>query len=596
MRLSDKIVLLLFCLYIILKPFYFWSSGLPQISDGILLLLIIFYIIKNKFRISFFKESKIFIYISLGFVLYVLFINIVWSLILNGEFEFFKTSAFYIYNLLASLLVLTLYHEYHDFFYKHMYASLLISTLIQLAIYLLSGRFDGTRTLVFFNNPNQLGYHNLLVLGFLILISQRQKTSPWWFISSIGAALILCFSSLSKAAIFSCLALLAFFLFIKVITKKFDKRAIIYLTVIIVILSIKYHYNREVVTSNQLYKSVVYRISRIGLDGDDNFNGRGYDRLVKYSQYLLFGAGEGDYSRFGYDIEIHSTLGNILMSYGIIGLLLFVTMIILAIQSNKWRDSYIIFFIFLYGLTHNGIRNTLLWILVALISINMSSVKVEKVNLIEILLVIRKRLWAISIITIICVLASGFTSYYILEPEYQTYTTLIIVRPREYKQKIEYADVLLNKKLVTTYGEIIKSRVVADEFMYKLGLKFTDKELHKKIDVMLVKDTEIIKISVKDIDGKAAAQIANEIADVFIKYIVKIMKIKNIEIIDRAEVPLKSYKPKPLINMLLTSFLGIILGIFYAFIHEHFDNTIKISEDIDNNLGLPVIGIIPKAT
>ena len=94
MRLSDKIVLLLFCLYIILKPFYFWSSGLPQISDGILLLLIIFYIIKNKFRISFFKESKIFIYISLGFVLYVLFINIVWSLILNGEFEFLKTSAF----------------------------------------------------------------------------------------------------------------------------------------------------------------------------------------------------------------------------------------------------------------------------------------------------------------------------------------------------------------------------------------------------------------------------------------------------------------------------------------------------------------------
>ena len=92
----------------------------------------------------------------------------------------------------------------------------------------------------------------------------------------------------------------------------------------------------------------MYRISRIGLDGDDNFNGRGYDRLVKYSQYLLFGAGEGDYSRFGYDIEIHSTLGNILMSYGIIGLLLFVTMIILAIQSNKWRDSYIIFFIFLY--------------------------------------------------------------------------------------------------------------------------------------------------------------------------------------------------------------------------------------------------------
>lgn len=596
MRFSDKIVLFLFCLFIILKPFYFWSSGLPQISDGVLLLLIIFYIFKNKFRIKFSKESKLFIYAGLGFVLYVILINTVWSLMLDEKFELFKTSAFYIYNFLASLMVLILYHEYHNFFYKYMYISFLISTFIQLTIYLISGKFDGTRALVFFNNPNQLGYHNLLVLGFLILISQRQKINPWWFISSVIATLILCFSSLSKAAIFSYSGLLVFFLFIKIITKKFDKRAIIYLVIIILILSMKYYSSKEIIISNQLYKSVMYRVSRIGLDTDDNFSGRGYDRLVNYPQYLVFGSGEAEFSRFGYDIEIHSTLGNILMSYGIIGLFLYVTSIMIAIMSNRWRDSYIVFYIFLYGLTHNGIRNTLLWILVALVSVNLSLAKMEEINIIELLLVVRKRLWIISLATILSTLVSGFISYYILEPEYQTYTTLMIGRPKEYKKDIEYADVLLNLKLVTTYGEIAKSRGVANEFMSNLGLKLTDKELDKKIEVMLIKDTEIIKISVKDKDGKVAAQIANEIANVFIKHITRIMRIENIQIIDIAEPPLKSYKPKPVINMLLTSLLAIMLGIFSAFVYEYYNNTVKTSTDIDNNLGLPIIGVIPKMT
>lgn len=596
MRFSDRIIIFLFCLYFILKPFYFWSSGLPQISDFVLLLMTIFYLIKNKFRIRFYNISSKFICTNLGFVLYVLFINVLWSLLLNGELEFFTTSAFYVYNFIASFMVLMLYREYGDNFYKYMYISVLLSTFIQLTIYLAGGGFDGTRVLVSFNNPNQLGYHNLLVLGFLIATSQRQKLKPFWFILSIIATLILCFSSLSKAAIISYSGLLVLFLFIRIMTKKSKKRSVIYLVIIILILLITCYSNRGIITSNQLYKSVMYRISSIGSDGDDNLSRRGYDRLTNYPEYLIFGSGEGEFSRFGDDIEFHSTLGNILMSYGIIGLFLFLASIMFAIKNDRWIYTYIIFFILLYGLTHNGIRNTLLWMLIALISMSMYPKTIEEINLIELLLIIRKRLWIIALITILCTGTSGLINYYVLEPEYQTYTTLMIGRPKEYNQDIEYADLLLNKKLISTYKEIAKSRRVANEFMSNLGLGFSYDELDKKIDVTIVNDTNIIKIFVKDKDGEVAAYIANEFANVFIKHIVEIMEIENIQVIDRAEIPLKPYKPKKVTNMLITSFLGIMLSIFAVFIHAYFDNTIKTADDIEKNLDLSIFGVIPKVT
>ncbi|MDD3704656.1 MAG: Wzz/FepE/Etk N-terminal domain-containing protein [Clostridiaceae bacterium] len=218
----------------------------------------------------------------------------------------------------------------------------------------------------------------------------------------------------------------------------------------------------------------------------------------------------------------------------------------------------------------------------------------EEIDLKKLFLILRKRLWVIILVTTLCTAASGLISYFILQPEYLTFTTLMIGRPQEYKEKMEYNDVLLNQKLVSTYGEIAKSRVVAKEWMSNLGLSLTYEELDKKIDVTLVKDTEIIKITVKDKQGEAAAQIANEIAKVFMKHVARIMNIENIQVIDRAEVPLKPEKPKPAIYMLIASVLSIMLSIFFIFVYEYFDNTVKTQEEIENYFMLPVLGVIPK--
>jgi len=213
----------------------------------------------------------------------------------------------------------------------------------------------------------------------------------------------------------------------------------------------------------------------------------------------------------------------------------------------------------------------------------------------EYLHIIWKRLWIIILIIILATAASGLVSYFALLPEYKTYTTLMLSKPRSGIEAIQYDDILLNQKLVATYGEIVKSRLVSNEVINNLNLKFTPEQLEKKVKVTLVTDTEIIKIVVTDNDPELAAKIANEIAQVFKKNVVEIMKIENVQIIDEAEVPTTPVTPRPMLNMSIAGALGMILGTLLVFLIEYLDNAIKTASDIGKYLGFSVIGMIPKS-
>src|SRR5512139_505748 len=69
--------------------------------------------------------------------------------------------------------------------------------------------------------------------------------------------------------------------------------------------------------------------------------------------------------------------------------------------------------------------------------------------------------------------------------------------------------------------------------------------------------------------------------------------INNISVVDKAEVPTTPHTPNPRRNLLIAIFLGLFGGIGLAFLFEHLDDTVKASEEMEQQLGLPVLGIIP---
>jgi capsular exopolysaccharide synthesis family protein len=69
----------------------------------------------------------------------------------------------------------------------------------------------------------------------------------------------------------------------------------------------------------------------------------------------------------------------------------------------------------------------------------------------------------------------------------------------------------------------------------------------------------------------------------------------NIFVVDAAEVPKSPFKPDFTKNIILASILGLLLGVGLAFLFEHLDDTFKRSSDVEDLLGLSVIGLIPAA-
>ena len=68
----------------------------------------------------------------------------------------------------------------------------------------------------------------------------------------------------------------------------------------------------------------------------------------------------------------------------------------------------------------------------------------------------------------------------------------------------------------------------------------------------------------------------------------------NISIIDRAQAPVGPFKPNLLYNLAIGLLLGLMLGAALAILFEFMDDTLKTPEDIERQLKLPVLGIIPK--
>ncbi len=67
----------------------------------------------------------------------------------------------------------------------------------------------------------------------------------------------------------------------------------------------------------------------------------------------------------------------------------------------------------------------------------------------------------------------------------------------------------------------------------------------------------------------------------------------NVEVVERADVPKAPIKPKKARTVALSIFLGLFLGVGLAFSFEYLDDTVKTPEDLEDRVGIPVLGFVP---
>lgn len=217
----------------------------------------------------------------------------------------------------------------------------------------------------------------------------------------------------------------------------------------------------------------------------------------------------------------------------------------------------------------------------------------EEINLTELF----NYFWTKKVLIIVCFAVSLYCgimySAVFQKPMYKSYTTLLLT-PENKETTITNSDITLNRNLVDTYREIIKSKKIIGTVIENLELDYSYSFLNSHVSVEDVNDTEIIKISVTDENKWLSMYIANEIASVFKTEVVKIYKLENIAIIDTAELSSSPYNVNFTKQVLIAGVLGLVVGFGISFVIYYFDTTVKNSEDIERKLGISVIGTIPE--
>ncbi|MBR3322298.1 hypothetical protein IKG05_01510 [Candidatus Saccharibacteria bacterium] len=241
-----------------------------------------------------------------------------------------------------------------------------------------------------FNDPNQFAYYVFLSFSFIYLFSLKNKDKSSWIFLIISLFLI--FQSMSTGMLVGMIVFVIIYLIalVKKALKTVKGRFVLMMScysliaVSIVVGGFLWAGGNGVlnVSNTPLLSRIEEKIDRAQGNSDVSlWQERGYDRMIFYPQYNLFGAGEGMYSRFElayHQGELHATLPSILFSYGLMPLVFILIWIFNKIKGTKLEVLCVYLALLIESFTLINSRQVLFWVIFLLPQIILIGDKNEK--------------------------------------------------------------------------------------------------------------------------------------------------------------------------------------------------------------------------
>lgn len=210
-----------------------------------------------------------------------------------------------------------------------------------------------------------------------------------------------------------------------------------------------------------------------------------------------------------------------------------------------------------------------------------------------------KKLWSKKFLIIFIALFFGtlslLGSIFLIKPSYTSSTRIYVVNQNNNNNasNLTAQDLQAGSYLVNDYKEIITSQEVLTKAIEKNKENLTPEELSKMISVAIPTDTRVISISVENHDAKKASELANSIREAASDKIKDVTKVQDVTTLEAAEVPDEPSSPNIKRNLILGVLVGAFLAIVGVLLSEILDDRIKRPEDVEDVLGMTLIGVIP---
>ena len=157
-------------------------------------------------------------------------------------------------------------------------------------------------------------------------------------------------------------------------------------------------------------------------------------------------------------------------------------------------------------------------------------------------------------------------------------------------------DINASLKLVSVYGEIVKSEAVLESVNDSIDSRMSVSELSSRISTKASSDTATLTITAESNSANDSALIANKVAEASMNEMKKLYKVGSITQLSVASVPTTSSNNTLTRDLVIAAIL-VVFGVFgFAFLKFYFDKTIRYNENTEKALGASIAGTIPEAS
>ena len=208
----------------------------------------------------------------------------------------------------------------------------------------------------------------------------------------------------------------------------------------------------------------------------------------------------------------------------------------------------------------------------------------------ELLKVLHDHLLFVILLPLMSALVIGVVSF-VLPNQYTASTTVyVLAKSSNTSTSSTSSDLTASQMITNDIATLIQSSNVSSSTASQLGLENLN---GYSIKTTSSTTTRILTISVTGPNAQTAANIANTIVSVTSGISQNVMDVQSVNAIDSAVAPTTPSGPNHLLHTLVALIAGLFVAIAVCVLMETLNTKARSSEDVEELLGVPVIGHIP---
>ena len=217
----------------------------------------------------------------------------------------------------------------------------------------------------------------------------------------------------------------------------------------------------------------------------------------------------------------------------------------------------------------------------------------QVISISEIIDAVKKRWKIIALTTVLATVVSGIFSFFIISPTYEASSKIFIGKEGAESEGYNSSDVSMYQNLIKTYSELIKTKDLVNKAIDNSQYDLSVNSVLNGITVNTLTGTQILQISYQSKSPSVAKNILESITNEFITKAEELVPNGNVKILESVELPKNPVAPNKTMNIAIAFILGMMVGFGIVFLLEYLDNTYKNKEQLEKDLDIPVLGVIP---